>query len=75
MKTKFYTITSYTVLERVKIKDVLDKRDYYRYCHYIVDESDDPVMVKDSISWLSNAKQSKKVYILKFRRETSKFAK
>lgn len=76
MKSKFYTITSYTVLDRIKIKDILAKKDYYYYCYFIVDEEDDdPMLIKDSISWLNNQKPNKKVYVLKFRRETSKFAK
>ena len=74
MKSKFYTITSYTVLQRIKIKDILAKKDYYYHCYFIVDEEDDPIMIKDGISWLNNQKPNKKVYVLKFRRETSKFA-
>ena len=72
---EFHTTTSYTVLGRVKIKDLLAKRDYYAMCYFVVEEEEDPILVRDSISWLNTQKPSTKVYILKFRRESSKFTK
>ena len=74
-KKQFHTTTTYTVLGRVKIKDLLAKKDYYTMCYYVMEEDEDPVLVRDSINYLTNQKQSKKVYILKFRRESSEFTK
>ncbi len=75
MKTEFHTTTSYTVLGRIKIKELLEQKEFYHECYFIVDEEDDPIMIKDGLNWLRNRRANKKVYVLKFKRESSKFTK
>ncbi len=75
MKTEFHTTTSYTVLGRIKIKELLEQKEFYHECYFIVDEEADPIMIKDNLNWLGNRRPNKKVYVLKFKRESSKFTK
>jgi len=75
MKTEFHTIISYTVVGRIKIKELLEQKEFYHECYFIVDEEDDPIMIKDGLNWLRNRRANKKVYVLKFKRESSKFTK
>ena len=74
-KKQFHTTTTYNVLERITVGALLKKKDYYSMCYYVVDEDEDPLLIRDSMHWLNNQSPKTKVYILKFRRESSNFTK
>lgn len=72
---QYQNITVYDVISRVTIKDILEHKDYYRYCHYVIDEADDPLPISDSILWLRSQRSNKKAWVMKYKNEKGGFVK
>lgn len=71
--TGYNNIIKYDVIARITIKELLEKKEYYHWCHFIEDEKDDPLRITDNLNYFRNSTGSKKVYILKYNTEYGEF--
>ena len=69
----FVTKATYEVVKRMTISELLPLASVYKLLYFIVNEHDDPILIRDSMSWLQTQNKNKKVWILRFKEETSQF--